>query len=268
MSIIQLERVQIGEVGILPGSVKMITTDNLTTITTAGYLNSSASDVQLSPSDVIECLYSFNVSTGSGTLIFLQPSISNGMITLNVSITPGGVLLPVVSGDYASFNGTSGQIKDSGQAPSNASNPFAVTSPGSLTVNHIAQIADANGSIKDGGVLGTAASKAASAPADATVASVSGATVSGNLLKAADTAGTVADQGFAMKSVAAAAVAGGSAANTISDAFCTSGSVVIGNFVSQTNPAEVEKIAPGTGSFVVTSTADPGTSTFSYIITK
>lgn len=71
-----------------------------------------------------------------------------------------------------------------------------------------------------------------------------------------------------LKFVAAAVVAGGSAANTITDAFATTGSVIIGNWVTQTNPAQVIKIAPANGSFVVTSTADPGSSTFSYFIMK
>jgi hypothetical protein len=94
------------------------------------------------------------------------------------------------------------------------------------------------------------------------------ALVDGNLVKASGTAGLVADQGFAMKSVAGAAAAGGAAAQSFTDAFCTAGSVVIGNWVTQTNPGEVVTIVPGAGSFVVTSTADIGAGTFSYIITK
>ena len=55
---------------------------------------------------------------------------------------------------------------------------------------------------------------------------------------------------------------------SFTDTFCTATSVVIGNWVTQTNPAEVVKIVPGVGSFVVTSTADVGAGTFSYIIMK
>lgn len=35
------------------------------------------------------------------------------MITLNQDVSGGDVLLPVVNGDVAIFNGTTGQIKDS-----------------------------------------------------------------------------------------------------------------------------------------------------------
>jgi hypothetical protein len=71
-----------------------------------------------------------------------------------------------------------------------------------------------------------------------------------------------------MKAVQAAAAAGGAAAQSFTDTFCTSTSVVVGNWVTQANAAAVNKIVPGNGSFIVTSTADAGVGTFSYIITK
>jgi hypothetical protein len=78
----------------------------------------------------------------------------------------------------------------------------------------------------------------------------------------------VATSAIRMKSVAAAANGGGNAAQTFTDAFCTSGSNVVGNWNTQANPASVLKIVPGNGSFVVTSSADAGVGTFNYIITK
>ena len=78
----------------------------------------------------------------------------------------------------------------------------------------------------------------------------------------------VATSAIRMKAVAAAAAAGGNAAQSFTDTFCTTGSVVIGNWVTQTTPQEVVKIVPGNGSFIVTSTGDAGSGTFSYIITK
>ena len=71
-----------------------------------------------------------------------------------------------------------------------------------------------------------------------------------------------------MKSVAGAAAAGGAAAQSFTDAFCTSGSNVIGNWNTQTNAVSVFKIVPGNGSFVVTSSGDAGVCTFNYVITK
>ncbi len=71
-----------------------------------------------------------------------------------------------------------------------------------------------------------------------------------------------------MKSVQAAVAAGGAAAQSFTDAFCTSTSVVIGNWVTQANAASILTIVPGNGSFVVTSSADAGAGTFSYVIQK
>lgn len=87
MSLLQLARVNVGEVGILPGTVKMVSTDNIATITTAGYLNgvnngNIVSGVQLATTDVIECIYSYNTSTGACSFTLLRPTFSGGVITL------------------------------------------------------------------------------------------------------------------------------------------------------------------------------------------
>lgn len=71
-----------------------------------------------------------------------------------------------------------------------------------------------------------------------------------------------------VKHVAAAAAAGGAAAQSFTDAFCTTGSTVIGNWNTQTNAVSVLKIVPGNGSFVVTSSGDAGVGTFGYMISK
>jgi hypothetical protein len=103
--------------GILPNLKSAIFTDNLTTVTTAGYLTTSSIDagMPLSNSDIIMALYSFSQSTGVGTFGIFTVSISTstGKVTLSAWANPGDVLLPVVSGDLASFNGTTGQIQDS-----------------------------------------------------------------------------------------------------------------------------------------------------------
>jgi hypothetical protein len=221
-----------GDVGIIPRRVQMLTTDNLATITTAAYLNSTNLQGQaINQTDIFDVIYNYNVSTRQGVYIELQPAIAAAVITLNEVPTVGNVTLPVVNNDLAVFDGTTGQLKD-------------------------------------GGALGTAGVKAASDNSKATVASVSAATVSGNLLKAADVAGTVADQGLALKSVAKAAAAGGSATQAFTDAFCTTASVVVGNWVTQANAVEVLTIVPSNGGFTVLSSGDAGAGTFSYIITK
>lgn len=131
-----------------------------------------------------------------------------------------------------------------------------VSYTGTLTAGNLVKVNNASGIIEDAGIVATA------------VATYTGATVVGNLVKASSIAGQIADQGVAFKSVAGAAAAGGAAAQSFTDAFCTSASCVVGNWNTQANAASVLKIVPGNGSFVVTSSADAGVGTFNYIITK
>lgn len=303
MGLLNLSRISVGEVGIKPGSVKMITTDDITTVTTAGYLNGVGNQLQtidLAPSDVIECLYSYNAITDSGTLAFFQPSISNGVITLNLWENPGNVLLPVVSGDFAVFNGTSGQIKDAGYSASDPAKTKVVMATAATIVGYLAHFTDVAGTIGNtagavtnpgdiyAGLSGTAG-VLRSYPATATTgylgltgvanAGAFGVQIS-NTSHAQSTVYSLADIGAStggipvstapikMKSVAGAAAAGGAAAQSFTDAFCTSGSNVIGNWNTQANAASVLKIVPGNGSFVVTSSADAGVGTFNYVIIK
>jgi hypothetical protein len=76
-----------------------------------------------------------------------------------------------------------------------------------------------------------------------------------------------ATQGL-MKTVTAAAVAGGNASQTITDAFCTAISTVICNWNTSANAVSIQKVTPGAGSFVVLSSGDPGASTLGYMIIK
>ena len=287
MSIIALNTNTTGLTGqtVNPRRCTMITTDNLAAVTTAGYLNNqNTSGNPIFPTDVFEILYSFNTATQAGTFgIFTVSYSASTGYTLTLWGNPGDVLLPVVSGHIATFNGTTGQIGDlstpavhggniqaglSGTAGTLASFP-ATASKGSLLLVGVANTGNTNTTISNA-PMGQASVISIPDPASATAnftLAVS-ALVSGNLVQANGTAGLLVDQGFAMKSVAGAAAAGGAAAQSFTDAFCTTGSNVIGNWNTQANAASVLKIVPGDGSFVVTSSADAGVGTFNYIITK
>jgi hypothetical protein len=159
MGVLQIQQVDVGQVGALPISVKMTTTDSLATITTAGYLNNQPLlGVNLSAADIMAVFYNAIVSNIGGLQsasfgIFTVAVSNNGSVTLTEWVNPSNVLLPVVSGDFAVFNGTSGQIKDSGSAPSSAAQPFVVMSPGSLTSGHLLQAGNANGTLADSGLV-------------------------------------------------------------------------------------------------------------------
>ena len=268
MSIVSITPYYIGQSGQGITRWKLIVTDNLATVTAAGYLNpQNLMGYSVSPTDIFDVYYSYTGTStwaGTGTYVELLPTISNSIITLNQVVDSGNVplpTLPVVANDFVQFSGTAGAIKDSGLLPSASSQAYVVTSPGSLTSGNIPFLNDANGTLNTGRTPSatTAGYKVVMSPGTITV---------GNLLKAADANGTIADQGVAMKSVAQAAVAGGAAAQTVTDAFCTSAACVVASWNDTSNAVSIQKVAAGNGSFVVTSSGDPGASHLNYIITK
>lgn len=152
MSLLQLVRVSVGQVGVQPGSVKMLSSDSLATITTAGYLNGSGlqlQEVNLSPLDIIDCMYAYDKILGTASYAMLVVTISNGVITLTSWVDSANVLLPVVSGDFAVFNGTAGQIKDAGYLPSNAAKTVVVMAGSAVVANHMALFQDTTGTVDD-----------------------------------------------------------------------------------------------------------------------
>lgn len=83
MGIFQAPAILPGQVGVLGAIKYMVDTNNLATITAAGYLNNL--DLAVNPiaaSDVLGITYSYNQQTNSGTFAFFTVSISNGVITL------------------------------------------------------------------------------------------------------------------------------------------------------------------------------------------
>ena len=274
----QLPTILPSQVGILPQMKRMVTTDSLATITTAGYLNGV--DLQSNPiqaSDVLDVLYSYNLQTNSGTFGIFTVSISNGVITLTQWANPGDVLLPVVSGDFANFNGTTGQISDAGFSPTDATKTKVVMLNAAPTINHVAIFTNANGTIGDGGVLGTAAAKAASNNALSTLASTAGSGfTAGHIVTAADTAGTIQDSGIVATSLQVAANIkanrtaniGGGGAGPISVvvAGVTAASIITGSIQASSNPVDVQKITATSTGFDILFSGDPGaTCTVNYV---
>ena len=208
MGILNLNVNTPGDVGIVPRRVQLLTTDNLATISAAKYLNPQNLQGQaINQTDIFDVIYSYNVSTRQGSYVEMQPAIVNSVITLAPVPSIGNVTLPVVSGDFAVYDGTSGKIKDAGYLPSDAAKTVVAMMNAAVTTNHIAQYADTAGTLKDGGVLGTAAAKAASDNTKANLASINAAPTSGHLVVFTDNVGTIGDGG----------VLGQAAAKAVSD---------------------------------------------------
>lgn len=153
MGIIAINVNTTGLVGqqIEPRRCTLITTDSLATITTAGYLNNqNLLGNTIMPTDIFDILYDFNEQTKVGTFGIFQVTYSASTgFTLNIWENPGNVLLPVTSGDFAVFNGTSGQIKDLGYLPSDAAKTRVVMAGSAVQIGYLAKYVDVNGTVDD-----------------------------------------------------------------------------------------------------------------------
>lgn len=100
--------------------------DDLTTVSTAGYLNSSgiSAGSPLSNADVVMALYSFNINTSTGTfgIFTVNISASTGQITLTVWANAGDVVLPTTANYLAHFTNSAGQISSVSANVTNAGN--------------------------------------------------------------------------------------------------------------------------------------------------
>ncbi len=207
MGILQITTDTTGQINVNPRRVKIVTTDNVATILTAGYLN--AANLQgftILPTDVFDVILSYNTFTKTGSYEVFTPTFSHGVITLIAWANPGDVIGPTVAGDFAIFQNTTGSIGDNGYAPTDPTKASVVMLNAAPTINHIAQFTATNGTIGDGGVLGQAAAKAVSNNSNATVASVGGATIAGHIATFADVAGTVQDGGLLAANILTSAI--------------------------------------------------------------
>ncbi len=197
MSIVSITAGVAGQVGVTPRRVQITATDNLATVTTAGYLSNSISAAfQIMPTDIIDMIYSFNVATGVGTYGEFLPSFSNGVITLTQYVSPGDVTLPVVSGDFAVFDGTTGKIEDAGYSASDPAKTKVVMANAATVANNMATFADTAGTVKDAGarlIAGTTGAYAGGGTSNAfAVTGLSAASVGSCVIRASTNAVSIA----------------------------------------------------------------------------
>jgi len=159
MSILSINVNVSGLVGqtVNPRRNTMVTTSNLATITAAGFLNAQNSSGNIIlPTDIFEVLYNFNPQTQVGTYGIFQVTYNQATgFQLVIWDNPGNVLLPVVAGDFAVFNGTTGQIADAGYLPTNAALTRIVMQSGASVIGDIPKYNDITGTLVDSGLLAT-----------------------------------------------------------------------------------------------------------------
>lgn len=265
-------------------TVKIISSDNLATVTTAGYLNpASLQGYVIYNTDIINMWYGAvgqigQAITSAGTFGQFTATIANGVITLVEEVNIGNVLLPVVANHIAIFNGTTGQITGnlspainggniqaglSGTAGTLASFP-ATSAKGSLVIAAVANTGNTITTISND-AMGQASVMNIPDPGNAIGQFLVGATatplVSGNLIKASGTAGLVVDAAFALHAGTTASYAGGGTSNAFTTTNMTASSIVTAVILTSTNSVSITKAVPGTNTLTVTFSADPGAAT-------
>jgi hypothetical protein len=192
-------------------------TDGLSTITTAGYLNSSSieSGIPLSNADVIMALYNFNQNTNTGGFAIFTVNIaaSNGQITLTEWGNPGDVVLPTIANYIGHFTDTAGTLSSGNANVINAGNIQAglsgvagalssfpgTASKGSLKIAAVANTGNTITTLANN-PMGQATTVNIPDPGNAIGQLCIGASatpfVNGNLIIASGTAGKLADSGL------------------------------------------------------------------------
>ena len=216
MSVIQYPTPIPATVGTLPNLKFMVSSDSLTAVTTAGYLNSANTDsaTPISNGDIIMGLYSYNTSTTSGTFgIFTVSITASTGITLTSWANPGDAVLPTTSGRFAVFTDATGTITSaagnavqlgnitagaSGTAGTLTSYP-ATSSKGSLIIAGGANTGNTTTTVSNV-AMGQASVISIPDPANAVGRLLIGATAtpftSGNFVQASGTGGLVVDSGI------------------------------------------------------------------------
>ncbi len=146
MAITSIRRDWNGEVDI----VRLITTDSLATVAGAGYLTAQA--------DNLTAINSGTWTWQANDMVLVSASDGDQFFTLSTDLTTlevystagnGAVTLPVVSGNFATFDGTLGAIGDLGYLPSDAAKTRVVMAGSAVVANRIAHFVDTTGTIDD-----------------------------------------------------------------------------------------------------------------------
>jgi len=139
--------------GVTPNLKMLKVTDNLATLTAAGYL--TFSDLQgytIGPEDEVHVRYNASATDeNQGNLIVCRVTVTNGVIQLVPDLAEGNVELPVVINDFAVFADAEGKIKDKSFSASDATKTKVVMANSATVVDNFATFVDIAGTVKDSG---------------------------------------------------------------------------------------------------------------------
>jgi len=145
MSILNITTETPGLAGVIPRLVHIQTSDTLAEITADNYLQGAiAQGFTFYQTDL------FAISDSSNVSRFFVVTITSSDITLTQ--TAGSVTSDVVSGHFANFDGTSGNLSDAGFSPSDATKTKVAMVSAATTSGNVAQFNDITGTVGNGPV--------------------------------------------------------------------------------------------------------------------
>lgn len=301
MPILNIQPNQMGQSGVFPAMVFILTNDTLAKVMAPGYLNGVVQKfgIPLSEADIALVTTKASPNSPSTQVGWFSVTKTNGNWGLTATTSGSGIVLPTTANHIATYTNTLGQLSED---PATASTNGALSAGTTITAGTgitatTGNIVSTAGNVTAGGIVQGGNVQAGSNGATGQFISYPSTSNNGFLVIQAVNAGgpyvttintgtmgqstayTVPDIGATTGGIVVATsnirmksgsvtVPSGLTNNVITDAFCTSSSNVIGNFSSQASPASVLTITPGNGSFVVTCSAVPGNFTFNYIIIK
>lgn len=127
--------------------VRITSSDNLASVGTTGYILAQKANIEALNNGFFDWLVSdfVLVYASDGWGFFSIAPTFHSLIPFSFSMSVVGT--PVVVGDFAIFQSTSGNIEDLGYSPSNASKTKVVMANGAVTVGNIAVYEDTAGTI-------------------------------------------------------------------------------------------------------------------------
>lgn len=149
MAILNITTIQTGLVGVTPQVIYIATNDTFAEVSQVGYLTQAK---QLG--------YAFDnnqmalVTTSNSGVQWMEVVVnaSTHSVSLQGTINPGTVVLPVVANDFVNFSGTGGLLYDAGFSATNPAKTKVVMANAAVTIGNLASYTDTAGTIQDSAV--------------------------------------------------------------------------------------------------------------------
>ena len=115
---------QVGQAGVLPAIIYILTNDTLAEVTTAGYLNGLVQKFNIPLSEADMALVTTKTSPNAATtqVAWLEVSKSGANWSLTPTGSPGSVVLPTIANHIATYTNATGELSEDAATAINGGN--------------------------------------------------------------------------------------------------------------------------------------------------